>query len=153
MKKQSHWSAAICVALAVAVVCSRCSSSAEPANAEPEEAEVVSVEVMPAKLGEIQSEFLYSGKVKPVEEANVVSTVGNGPGGLLSSGGPCGQGRNPVQVGTEDIENNLEVLNAQLAAAGQREIRADQFRTGQWRNDAVTNSVCESWPRTGRNRL
>ena len=135
MKKQSHWSAAICVALAVAVVCSGCSSSAEPANAEPEEAEVVSVEVMPAKLGEIQSEFLYSGKVKPVEEANVVSTVGG-----------------TVQEVYYQVGDHVD-KDAIGCCAGQREIRADQFRTGQWRNDAVTNSVCESWPRTGRNRL
>ena len=118
MKKQSHWSAAICVALAVAVVCSGCSSSAEPANAEPEEAEVVSVEVMPAKLGEIQSEFLYSGKVKPVEEANVVSTVGGTVQEVYYQvGDHVDKDATLFQVGTEDIENNLEVLNAQLAAA------------------------------------
>ena len=73
---------------------------------------------MPAKLGEIQSEFLYSGKVKPVEEANVVSTVGGTVQEVYYQvGDHVDKDATLFQVGTEDIENNLEVLNAQLAAA------------------------------------
>lgn len=118
MKRHSDWSAAVCAALAVTVFFGGCSSSTEPAATQPEEAETVSVEVTPARRGDIQSEFLYSGKVKPVEEANVVSTVGGTVQEVYYQvGDHVDRDAALFQIGTEDIENNLEVLKAQLAAA------------------------------------
>lgn len=117
MKKQFHWSAVVCAALAMAVLFSGCTGSADPVEPQAEEKEAVAVEVMPAKLGDIQSEYLYSGKVKPVEEANVVSTIGGTVQEVFFQVGDRVE-KDAVlfQMGTEDIENNLNVLKAQLAA-------------------------------------
>lgn len=118
MKRHSRWSAVVCAALAAAVLLGGCNGGTEPAESQPEEKAAVAVEVTPAKLDEIQSEYLYSGKVKPVEEANVVSTVGGTVKEVFYQvGAHVEKDATLFQLGTEDIENNLKVLQAQLDAA------------------------------------
>ena len=118
IKRHTHWSAAICTALALAVLFCGCSGGGAPAQSEPGQKEAVAVEVTPAKLGDIQSEYLFSGKVKPVEEANVVSTVaGTVQDVHYQVGDRVEKDAVLFQMGTEDIENSLNVLKAQLAAA------------------------------------
>ena len=80
--------------------------------------ESTAVEVMEATTGTIQNEYTYSGSVRPVEEVNVVGMVA----GLVESvnvsvGDQVEEDQVLCQLDTEDIENNLNLLNAQLEVA------------------------------------
>lgn len=115
-KKSIKWTA-VCVMLVLSVLFGGCAQNAEPAEEAPPVKEAVTVQVAPAKKGDIQSEYLYSGKVKPIGEANVVSTVaGTVQQVNYQVGDPVEKDAVLFQMGTEDIENNLTVLQAQLEA-------------------------------------
>lgn len=115
-KKSIKWTA-VCVMLALSVLFGGCAQNAEPAEEAPPVKEAVTVQVAPAKKDDIQSEYLYSGKVKPIGEANVVSTVAGTVQQVNYQVGDLVE-KDAVlfQMGTEDIENNLTVLKAQLEA-------------------------------------
>lgn len=85
---------------------------------EPQEEEVapLAVEVMTAKKGDISSEYVYAGKVAPIEEANVFSTIQGKVGKVHRDVGDHVQkGETLFEMETTDLVNQLNVLKGSLA--------------------------------------
>lgn len=85
---------------------------------EKEEAPAHAVEITSVEKKEIGSKYVYSGKIKPVKEANVFSTIGGKAGAVYYDiGDTVKKGDVLFQMDTADILNNLNVLRASLATA------------------------------------
>lgn len=107
---------AILIALTLAMSMIGCKAKTEEILEEPEETARV-VEVVTLSSESIASEYTYSGKVAPNEEANVLSTVG---GKVAQANYDIGQnvskGAVMFRMDTADVENQINVLRASLTA-------------------------------------
>lgn len=116
MKKNCGLIILLCASIALGGCAQKTDSEVE-ANVEVQE-QVTTIETMKAEKGEIESTFLYSGKVKPVTEANVASTI---QGKVAKINFDVGDkvNKNDVlfEMDTVDIQNNINTLKAQLASA------------------------------------
>lgn len=78
----------------------------------------LAVETTTVLRGDISNQFSYSGKIKPVEEANVYSTIGGKVASVsVDVGGVVNAGDVLFQMDTTDITNSINELNASLAAS------------------------------------
>ena len=83
-----------------------------------QESSPTAVQVQEVGLGEISTSYTYSGKVQPDKEVNVFGTVqGTVRSVNFDVGDTVKEGDILFQMDTEAIEDNLVVLQAQLAAA------------------------------------
>lgn len=118
--KQAVSALVLSVALLSACVFSSCGAQqTEQASAPVEEVAVTptAVVVSKAEKGDIQSEYTYSGKVKPNEEIDVVATVAGKVENLyFDVGDKVEKDDILLHIDTTDLENNLLVLQAQLEA-------------------------------------
>mgnify|MGYP002510512016 FL=1 len=107
---------AILIALTLAMSMIGCKAKTEEILEEPEET-ARAVEVVTLSSESIASEYTYSGKVAPNEEANVLSTVG---GKVAQANYDIGQnvskGAVMFRMDTADVENQINVLRASLTA-------------------------------------
>ena len=107
---------AILIALTLAMSMIGCKAKTEEILEEPEET-ARAVEVITLSSESIASEYTYSGKVAPNEEANVLSTVG---GKVAQANYDIGQnvskGAVMFRMDTADVENQINVLRASLTA-------------------------------------
>lgn len=108
----------------IAVVCSMVILSAcgkggeEQAAPADSQAAAVSVVVAPAQKGAIQSEYVYSGKIKSDYDADISSTVsGKVAKTNFEVGDRVNKGDVLFQMDTTDIQNSIHELQAQLASS------------------------------------
>ena len=110
------------VGLAAIVLCGAmaitgCSSQEETVAVNESEA-ATAVEVMTISEGEIENEYIYSGKVNPVQEANVYSTVAGKVGSVnFEVGDTVQEGDILFTMDKTDIQNSINQLNASIATA------------------------------------
>ena len=105
----------IALSLAIGVFASGCSAGKTETEAT---AEATAVQTAPAQIGSIADEYTYSGTVKPLQEINVLCPVsGKVSEVYFDVGDPVNEGDILFKLDTEDIQNNVNVLEASLAAA------------------------------------
>ena len=107
---------ALLLALVVTMSVVGCGKKEVPEMPEPEQA-ARAVEVMTLSNDTIASEYTYSGKVAPNQQANVLSIVG---GKVAQANYDIGQnvskGAVMFRMDTADVENQINVLRASLTA-------------------------------------
>lgn len=87
-------------------------------NQAVEETPAHAVKVISVEKKDINSQYLYSGKIKPLNEANVFSTVpGKAKSVYFDIGDTVKEGDVLFQMDTADIQNNINVMQASLATA------------------------------------
>ena len=78
----------------------------------------LAIETITVKKGDIRNQYSYSGKVKPIEEANVMAmTTGKVASVNVDVGSVVNAGSVLFQMDTADLQNNLNSLNASLSVA------------------------------------
>ena len=107
---------ALLLALTLTMSIMGCGKKTVPEMPEPEQT-ARAIEVMTLSNTSIASEYTYSGKVAPNQEANVLSTVG---GKVSQANYDIGQnvskGAVMFRMDTADVENQINVLRASLTA-------------------------------------
>ena len=107
---------ALLLALSLTMSIMGCGKKTVPEMPEPEQT-ARAIEVMTLSNTSIASEYTYSGKVAPNQEANVLSTVG---GKVSQANYDIGQnvskGAVMFRMDTADVENQINVLRASLTA-------------------------------------
>lgn len=107
---------ALLLALTLTMSIMGCGKKTVPEMPEPEQT-TRAIEVMTLSNTSIASEYTYSGKVAPNQEANVLSTVG---GKVSQANYDIGQnvskGAVMFRMDTADVENQINVLRASLTA-------------------------------------
>ncbi len=107
---------ALLLALTLTMSIMGCGKKTVPEMPEPEQT-ARAIEVMTLSNTSIVSEYTYSGKVAPNQEANVLSTVG---GKVSQANYDIGQnvskGAVMFRMDTADVENQINVLRASLTA-------------------------------------
>lgn len=89
-------------------------------TAPPEEEEITAraVEVISLENSDISSQYIYSGKIKPSQEAHVFSTIAGKVASVKHEiGDSVKAGEVLFQMDTQDIQNNLNVLRTSIATA------------------------------------
>lgn len=108
---------ALLLALTVTMSAVGCGKKEAPEMPEEPEQTARAIEVMPLSNTSIASEYTYSGKVAPNQEANVLSIVG---GKVSQANYDIGQnvskGAVMFRMDTADVENQINVLRASLTA-------------------------------------
>ena len=107
---------ALLLALTLTMSIMGCGKKTVPEMPEPEQT-ARAIEVMTLSNTSIASEYTYSGKLAPNQEANVLSTVG---GKVSQANYDIGQnvskGAVMFRMDTADVENQINVLRASLTA-------------------------------------
>ena len=112
--KKKH--TAILIALALTMSMVGCKAKTEEIVEEPEET-ARAIEVVTLSNDSITSEYTYSGKVAPNEQANVMSIVGGKVAQAnYDIGDTISKGAEMFRMDTTDVENQINVLRASLSA-------------------------------------
>lgn len=113
-----RFSKILSLAVCFLFVITGCSQSKEQVNASTEENIPTSVEVITLKKGQIQNEYIYSGKVKPLNEINVLSTISGKVAEVnFDIGDMVNKDDVLFKIDTTDILNNINNLQASLESA------------------------------------
>ncbi len=106
----------LCLITCVSLVLSSCNAN-KTTEVLKEEINKIPIEVMSVTKSLIQNEYIYSGKVKPQDEINVLSTVaGKVNEVFFDIGDSVNEGDILFTMDTLDIENNIKVLRASLSS-------------------------------------
>lgn len=108
---------AISLAMCFSVALSGCNGKDKEASTVQQETTAAkrSIEVMSVTKGSIQNDYKYSGKVKPANEVNVLSTVSGKVAAVnYDIGDSVQQGDILFTMETTDIVNNINTLRASL---------------------------------------
>lgn len=142
MNKKRQLLSGLCLSLSAVllVTASGCGQApAAEASSAVEEQIPVSVEVMAAGTGTIQNAFVYSGKVRPKEEANVIAmAAGKVATVYFEVGDRVKAGDVLFQIDTTDLLNNRKALEAQLEATNA------QLRSAQTSVELVNGASMEA---------
>ena len=109
----------IAVILCLLLLITGCSNAASSNNAEvTTQKTAVSVEVMELEKSDISNEYIYSGKVTPINEVNVFSTVSGKVAEVkFDIGDTVKKDDILFTMNTEDIINNINVAKASILSA------------------------------------
>ena len=117
--------AVVCVALSAMLLLGSCSNSA-PAeeSSAPAEKDPVTVQVSAVEKGDISTGLTYTGRVRPYEETVVIAMVAGKVESVAHDiGDEVKKGDVLFQLDKTDIQNNIDVLEAQLEAV-QAQVRS-----------------------------